>query len=248
MDQVTVRFLGCGDAFGSGGRFQTCFLVRSGTARFLIDCGASSLIAMNRFGVDPAEIDLILLSHLHGDHFGGLPFFLLDAQILRKRTRPLVIAGPPGLRKRLTDAMEVLFPDSSRIRSSFPRELIELRPERPRALDGITVTPYVVEHPSGDPPFALRIECGGKIITYSGDTGWTDALVEAARGADLFIVEAYLFNKKTSLHMDLETLTAHLGDLSARRVILTHLGADMLARASGLPYQCAEDGATVVVG
>ncbi|HEX9244808.1 MAG TPA: MBL fold metallo-hydrolase [bacterium] len=245
---MTVRFLGCGDAFGSGGRFQTCFLVRSGTARFLIDCGASSLIAMNRFGVDPAEIDLILLSHLHGDHFGGLPFFLLDAQILRKRTRPLVIAGPPGLRKRLTDAMEVLFPDSSRIRSSFPRELIELRPERPRALDGITVTPYVVEHPSGDPPFALRIECGGKIITYSGDTGWTDALVEAARGADLFIVEAYLFDKKTSLHMDLKTLTAHLGDLSARRVILTHLGADMLARASGLPYQCAEDGATVVVG
>ena len=248
MGQVTVRFLGCGDAFGSGGRFQTCFLVRSDTARFLIDCGASSLIAMNRFGVDPAEIDLILLSHLHGDHFGGLPFFLLDAQILRKRTRPLVIAGPPGLRKRLTDAMEVLFPDSSRIRSGFPRELIELRPERPQALDGITVTPYVVEHPSGDPPFALRIECGGKIITYSGDTGWTDALVEAARGADLFIVEAYLFNKKTSLHMDLETLTAHLGDLSARRVILTHLGADMLARASGLPYQCAEDGATVVVG
>ena len=248
MGQVTVRFLGCGDAFGSGGRFQTCFLVRSDTVRFLIDCGASSLIAMNRFGVDPAEIDLILLSHLHGDHFGGLPFFLLDAQILRKRTRPLVIAGPPGLRKRLTDAMEVLFPDSSRIQSGFPRELIELRPERPQALGGITVTPYVVEHPSGDPPFALRIECGGKIITYSGDTGWTDALVEAARGADLFIVEAYLFDKKTRLHMDLETLTAHLGDLSARRVILTHLGADMLARASGLPYQCAEDGATVVVG
>src|SRR5207302_8674683 len=101
MGQVTVRFLGCGDAFGSGGRFQTCFLVRSDTARFLIDCGASSLIAMNRFGVDPAEIDLILLSHLHGDHYGGLPFFLLDAQILRRRTRPLVIAGPPGLRKRL---------------------------------------------------------------------------------------------------------------------------------------------------
>jgi len=248
MGQVTVRFLGCGDAFGSGGRFQTCFLVRSDTVRFLIDCGASSLIAMNRFGVDPAEIDLILLSHLHGDHYGGLPFFLLDAQILRRRTRPLVIAGPPGLRKRLTDAMEVLFPDSSRTRSSFPLELIELRPERPQALDGITVTPYVVEHPSGDPPFALRIECGGKIITYSGDTGWTDALVEAARGADLFIVEAYLFDKKTRLHMDLETLTAHLGDLSARRVILTHLGADMLARASGLPYQCAEDGATVVVG
>jgi len=247
MGQVTVRFLGCGDAFGSGGRFQTCFLVRSDAVRFLIDCGASSLIAMNRFGVDPAEIDMILLTHLHGDHFGGLPFFLLDAYFLRKRTRPLVIAGPPGMRRRIADAMEIMFPDSSRIPFTFPREMIELAPERPQALGGITVTPYVVEHPCGDPPFALRIECDGRIITYSGDTIWTGALAPAARGADLFIAEAYTYDRKTKLHMDLQTLAAHLPDLAARRVILTHLGPDMLARAAGLPYRCAEDGAAVEI-
>ena len=56
MNEVAVRFLGSGDAFGSGGRFQTCIHVRSATMGFLIDCGASSLVAMKRFGVDPAGI------------------------------------------------------------------------------------------------------------------------------------------------------------------------------------------------
>lgn len=72
MGEVTVRFLGSGDAFGSGGRFQTCILVETASTRFLIDCGASSLIGMKRFGVDPGSVDAILISHLHGDHFGGL--------------------------------------------------------------------------------------------------------------------------------------------------------------------------------
>src|SRR5437762_2999841 len=108
--QVAVRFLGCGDTFGSGGRFQTCFYVQSEEARFLIDCGASSLIAMRRFGVDPLAVETILITHLHGDHFGGLPFFLLDAQLVSRRTEPLVIAGPPGLEARTRAAMEALFP------------------------------------------------------------------------------------------------------------------------------------------
>src|SRR3972149_2362111 len=114
MSQVEILFLGSGDAFGSGGRFQTCFHVRAEATQFLIDCGASSLIAMKRFGVDPSSLDIILLSHLHGDHFGGLPFLILDAQFSR-RTRPLVIAGPPGVEARVRDAMEVLFPGSTRV-------------------------------------------------------------------------------------------------------------------------------------
>jgi ribonuclease BN (tRNA processing enzyme) len=202
---------------------------------------------MNQFGIDPADIDLILLTHLHADHFGGIPFFLLDAQLLRKRTHTLLLAGPPGMRARVTDAMEIMFPDSSRIVWTYSLEMVELAPGRPRALGGITVTPYVVDHPCGDPPFAPRIECDGRIIAYSGDTVWTDSLVPAGRGADLFIAEAYTFAKKTRLHMDFETLNAHLGAIAAKHVILTHLGADMLARSTGLPFECAADGKTVQI-
>ncbi len=244
---MQVRFLGCGDAFGSGGRLHTCFLVTTPDEQCLIDCGASAMVSLNRYGVDPNGIGLILLTHLHGDHFGGIPAFLLDAQLPRKRTRPLIIAGPPGTRARLEAAREVLYPRSSAIALSFPLDIVELQPEEPRRLGGITVTPFVVEHPSGAPPFALRLESGGKVLAYSGDTEWTDTLIPAARGTDLFIVECNFYDRGVRYHLDLPTLLAHREALQAKRVILTHLGPEMLAHLDALPFECAEDGKTVLV-
>src|SRR5215471_14106766 len=128
---MQLRFIGCGDAFGSGGRFNTCFRVTTSTTNFLIDCGASSLVAMRKLGVEPNSIPTIFITHLHGDHFGGLPFFILDAQFASRRAVPLTIAGPPGLKQRLTDAMEVLFPGSSTIERRFAVEIVEYESPTP---------------------------------------------------------------------------------------------------------------------
>ncbi len=246
MSQLEVLFLGSGDAFGSGGRFQTCFYVRYGATQFLIDCGASSLIAMRRFGVDPSLLETILLSHLHGDHFGGLPFFVLDAQFGR-RTRPLIVAGPPGVETRVRDTMEALFPGSSGAQRKFAMEFTELAEGVETTLGSLSVIPYGVVHPSGAPSFALRVTCGGKVIAYSGDTEWTDALVEAARGADLFICEAYCFEKKIRYHLDYRTLMDRRVQLGCRRLILTHMSNDMLQRLQSLDADWAEDGKRIVV-
>src|SRR5437763_8625401 len=100
MPEVRVRFLGSGDAFASGGRFQTCFYLEGAAEPMLIDCGATALIAMKRAGINPAAVGWVALSHLHGDHFGGLPWLILDGQF-SKRTKPLQIAGPPGTQERL---------------------------------------------------------------------------------------------------------------------------------------------------
>jgi ribonuclease BN (tRNA processing enzyme) len=247
VSEVSVQFLGSGDAFGSGGRFQTCIYVQSQATRFLIDCGASSLIAMRRFGVDPSLVDIILLTHLHGDHFGGLPFFILDAQLISKRTRPLVVAGPAGLKARLPEAMEALFPDSSRVPQKFPLQLIELAAETETPIAQLAVTAYCVVHPSGAPAYALRVACGEKVIAYSGDTEWTDALTRAAHGADLFICEAYFFEKKIKYHLDYQTLLGHREELGCRRLILTHMNDDMLQRLHQVDSECAEDGKRIVL-
>ena len=99
---MKLQFLGSGDAFGSGGRFNTCFhLERKAHGNVLIDCGASSMVAIRKWGVDPNAISTVLVSHLHGDHFGGLPFLLLDAHHLSKRDRPLFLWGPAGMPARL---------------------------------------------------------------------------------------------------------------------------------------------------
>ncbi len=244
---IRIQFLGCGDAFGSGGRLHTCLHVTTSAEQFLLDCGASAMIGIYRFGVDPNAIDTILLTHLHGDHFGGIPFFLLDAQLPSKRSRPLVIAGPPGTKDRVAQAMEVLYPGSTAIPLRFPVETVELDAERPRRLGGVTVTPYLMDHPSGAPPFAFRIECEGKVFTFTGDTGWTDTLLPASRGADLLISECYTYDRKINLHMDFETLWAHRDELQVKRLILTHLGREMLARLETIPCECAEDGKVITL-
>jgi len=238
---VQVQFIGSGDAFGSGGRFQTCILLRGAGDPLLIDCGASSLVAMKRVGVDPSSIRAIVLTHLHGDHFAGIPFLILDGQFCR-RTAALMIAGPPGLRKRIDAAMEVMFPGSTKIARLFPVEFVELEEGRAQVVGHAKVTGFEVEHASGAPPLAVRVEYGGKIIAYSGDTQWTDALLKAAKGADLFVAEAYFFDKQIRFHLDFRTLESHREQLGCRRLVLTHMSEDMLRRRKDVAIECADDG------
>jgi ribonuclease BN (tRNA processing enzyme) len=212
----------------------------------LLDCGATALVAMKRAGLDPAAVGWILLTHLHGDHFGGVPFVVLDGQF-GGREAPLVVAGPPGTPGRVTAAMEVLFPGSSRVARRFATDLLELAPDRATAVGPLTVAAFPVEHASGAPAYALRVTWGGKVVAYSGDTEWCEALAEAGRGADLFVCEAYTFERRIRYHLDHATLARHLGRIGARRVILTHLGPDMLAHRSEAAAECAEDGLVVEV-
>jgi ribonuclease BN (tRNA processing enzyme) len=244
---MKVQFLGSGDAFGSGGRFNTCFHIRDRRGAFLVDCGASSMIAIRKFGVDPNTIRAVLISHLHGDHFGGLPFLILDAQLVSRRTTPLTIAGPPGLRDRLMDAMENFFPGSTKVERRFELAVRELEPRMAQNIEGIDITPYVVRHPCGAPPFALRLTVDGKVLCYSGDTEWVDSLREAASGSDLLIAEAYFFDKTIKFHLDYLTLASHLPELGAKRVILTHMNTEMLERIHGTGVELAEDGMTVSI-
>jgi len=244
MTRVRVRFLGSGDAFGSGGRLQACILLASDGFQCLLDCGASSLIALKRANVDPNDIDTILISHLHGDHFGGIPFFVLDGQFSR-RSRRMLFAGPPGLSERSKQAMEVMFPGSSRTERKFEVEFLELAEGFPTTLGPVRVTPYEVTHASGGPPYAFRVELGGRTIAYSGDTEWTERLVTVAAGADLFICEAYFRDKAVRYHLDYQSLMQNRSRLDCKRVIVTHMSPDMLAHSSDLEMEAAHDGLEV---
>jgi ribonuclease BN (tRNA processing enzyme) len=244
---MQLRFVGCGDAFGSGGRSNTCFHATGCTVNFLIDCGASSLPALKRYGIVRDDIDLILITHFHGDHFAGLPFFLLDAQFSR-RSRPLVIAGPAGIELRLTQVMEALFENSSRTKQEFELSVIALKPEETRSFGAVRVTSFPVVHgDSGGPFLAYRIEAEGRVIAYSADTEWAETLVALGRGADLFIAEAYTYDKVVKNHLSLATLEAHLVKIAPKRLILTHMSDDMLGRLNALQHTAAHDGMLVEI-
>lgn len=242
---MRVQFAGCGDAFGSGGRQNTCFHVTGDSVNCLIDCGASSLPALKRCGIARNDIDLILITHFHGDHFAGLPFFLLDAQFSR-RSRPLVIAGPEGIETRLVQVMEALFENSSKTRQKFELSVLPLEPEQTRSFGAMTVTPYPVVHgESGGPFLGYRLEAEGRVLAYTADTEWTETLVPLGRDADLLIAEAYTFEKDVRNHLSLKTLEAHLERIRPKRLILTHMSDDMLSRLDGLSWAAAHDGMIV---
>ncbi|TDO62687.1 ribonuclease BN (tRNA processing enzyme) [Kribbella sp. VKM Ac-2571] len=219
-----MTVVGSGDAFGSGGRFQTCIAVGTQT---LVDCGATSLTALRQQSLDPNEIRTIVITHLHGDHFGGLPFLILDGQF-RRRTEDLTVVGPPGTQARLTAAMDTLYPGSSDVRRRFDVHVLEHTDRRPQQLGDLTVTPYEVRHASGAPAYAVRLQTPDRSIAYSGDTEWTDALLEAADDVDLFLCEGY---SPTPIrwHLDLTTLSQQRDRFTSRQLVLTHLSPTALA-------------------
>ena len=217
-------------------------MVTSKAGGCLLDCGATALIAMRRHGIDPSTIDAIFLSHLHGDHFAGLPFLLLEGHFVGRRGKPLLIAGPAGTEQRLLTALDVFFPGSARLAWRFPLTFAELTPRRTARFGGFAITPHLVTHPSGSASFALRLRAGDRVIGYSGDTEWTDALIKVAEHADLFITECYAFDSTPPHHIDYQALNQHLHKLRAKRLLLTHLSQEMLDNMAEVNLDVAADG------
>lgn len=243
---MRVQFLGCGDAFASGGRLQTCFCLDGGEQPLLIDCGATALVGLKRERIDPGSIGWVALSHLHGDHFAGIPWLILDGQF-SGRDHPLVIAGPPGAEQRVNHAFEALYPGATDVERPFDVRFIELGERAVCELGPATVRALEVVHGSGAPAYALRVEYGGKLIAYSGDTEWTDALIAAADGADLLICECNYFDKQVPGHLNYRTLAANRAQLKCKRLVITHMSEDMLAHVDELEVEAAADGMVVEV-
>lgn len=246
-DPVQLTFLGCGDAFGSGGRLNTCFFVNAPSTRFLIDCGATSLVALHRQGLTTDEIDTILITHFHGDHYGGLPFVFLEAAKVRQRRRPLTVVTPRGGEQRTRDLMEQLYPGTSGAMEEIDVRFVDYEAYQEVDLESLQLTAYPVIHADAALPHGLRITVDGRVIGFSGDTVWTDELRSIADGAHLMVCECNFFESKVPGHLDYLTLQQHLDELDTDRIILNHLGEEMLSRLERVELTCAQDGMQVIV-
>lgn len=247
---MKLTVVGCGDAFGSGGRLQTCFHAAAGDEEILIDCGATSVLGLNRLGLDTNRISAIFISHLHGDHYSGLVWWLLHAAHVMRRERPLTVAGPAGIEARFNAAAEALFPGALSTARAFDLTFREYREREPLTIGGAAVTPFEVSHPSGAPSCALRFAFGGKTLGFSGDTEWVENLAAVAAGADLFITECHGFERPVRYHMTWRDIHRNLDRLTAKRLLLTHMSDDMLANRAKVSHPrvtLAEDGMVIDV-
>ncbi|RDJ20212.1 MBL fold metallo-hydrolase [Bosea caraganae] len=244
---MKITILGSGDAFGTGGRFNTCLHVEGGADRMLLDCGSSSMVALNKAGVQRNGLSTLLFTHFHGDHFGALPAFLLDAQFVSRREEKLTIAGPAGIEHRVLHMLEADFPGASSNPWNFPISFVEVTPEAPATLAGFEVAAFAMVHDErAGPCQGYQLRRDGKVFAFSGDTAWTDALIRLAEGADILLVECYNYDKPLVNHIDYKTLRAHRAELGAARIVLTHMGPGMLAHGGPLPEERAHDGMVLV--
>jgi ribonuclease BN (tRNA processing enzyme) len=175
-----------------------------------------------------------------------LPFLILDGQFSR-RMLPLVIAGPPGVASRVRAAMEIFFPGSRDMTRPFPVEFVELAERLPTQVGPSVVTAFAVRHPSGSSSYGLRVQFGEKVISYSGDTEWTESLLDLAHDVDVFVCEAYSFEKRIPYHLDYATLLKHRSELGCRRLIMTHMSDDLLGRLGEAKIEAAQDGMIVPI-
>jgi ribonuclease BN (tRNA processing enzyme) len=240
---VRVRFLGSGNAFSDGGRANAAIHVTAPGVSLLLDCGGSALPAIKKH-VDPATIDAVAVTHLHGDHFGGVVFLVIE-QHFAGRTKELVVGGPPSLEARLRAAEQALYPDFfGPTTLGFPLRTVVLGATATE-LGGARVSAHEVRHVRLAEPHGLRVEVEGKVVAYSGDARWSEHLVPVARGADLFICEASHFDREDPAHINYRQIMAHRAELGAKRIVLTHLGAQTLARVGELELEHAVDGTLI---
>ena len=243
--EVEVVFLGTGNAFGSGGRNAVSVLVQTEALGVLLDCGPSALPMMKRLGRLPSRIDLIFLSHHHGDHFSGLPFFLLEFQYLQVRDRPLTVVGPPGTQQTMERLCSLLFPGLDSKPRRFSLTYREMNPGETDRWGSLAATAFPVRHFPRGIAFGYRLSVQGRTVVYSGDTEWTEELARQTQGADLFICECSTFEEKIEYHMSYRELEDHRQEIGARRTLLLHAGDDVLNRRSQLGFELAEDGQEV---
>ena len=244
---MKLHILGCGDAFGSGGRNNSGYLVEAGDRLFLLDCGPTTLLAMKRAGFSPGRLDAVFISHLHGDHCGGLPFFFLDALYENPRARPLLVAGPPGTEERARGLFRFMFGERAEPRDLPPTLFHVLEPGREETVAGIEVFPFRVPHQIRDISLGLKVGCDGKLILYSGDSPWTDLFVTHSRGADLFLCECCFFDRDAANHMNYRTIRENISRLDCKKIVLTHLGEEMLARSEEVGLPLAQDGMVIEI-
>jgi ribonuclease BN (tRNA processing enzyme) len=245
---VTVTLLGTGDAFASFGRSQSGYLIDAPGGRILMEAGPGLLPALKSNGIAPDSFDLLLISHLHGDHFGGLPFLILDYMWETPRKKMLTIAGPPKLEERTWLLMRTMFPHFELDKIKRKLKFVVLEPGSSTRLGKFKVRAIRSPHTKPDISLSLRIDGGGKSIVFSGDSGWNDGLVELSAGADLFLCECtYYESTQLNFHLNYPLLAANRDKFKVRRMVLTHLGREVLNRADEIAIEMGYDGMKIAI-
>lgn len=257
MMRMRLTVIGSADAFNSGGRGNSCYLLESRVAgAIMVDFGPTALMALRHASFEPNRLDGIAFTHLHGDHVGGFPFLLIDALYNGIRSRELPIVGPPRTRECLEALLDATYDEMKPRMALVPIAIDEFGPGETRELAGYRIEGFAADHMAPPHrPLCLRItDPDGVIVAFSGDTLPCPGLFAAAEGASLLVAECTRLAQPAGHHCTWEDWKREIPKLAAKSLLLAHLGGDVRARVPDLevemydariPVRFAEDGMVI---
>jgi ribonuclease BN (tRNA processing enzyme) len=247
MKPARITFLGTGDAFCAGGRLMSAYALESPEGTLLLDCGPTVLASLNRQALPAAPVDAVLISHLHGDHFGGLPFLFLHYMYIEPRDRPLKIVGPPEVESRVKMLFSAMYADAAAEPLPFALEFVEIRPGETLPVGAMRIDAFRAVHQIQPPSLGFGISGRDWKIVYTGDSGWTEDIVSHSKDADLLICECSFFETRYESHLDYPRIAENAGRFGAKRIVLSHLGQEVLDRQDEVALEMAHDGMVVIL-
>lgn len=197
-------------------RLGPATLVVAGSQVLLFDCGRGVGQRLYESGVNPKIVSNIFLTHLHSDHIDGLPELWLTPWFLLGRDHGFDLWGPEGTIEMVAGMRAMYGHDlTHRVNRFNPAHGLDILVHRtaPGVVfdrDGVKVTAFLVDHADGNPAFGYAVEWRGRKVVLSGDTTYSEALVNAARGADLLVQNVIAFSDRLGKMPEMQGVLAKL--------------------------------------
>ncbi len=219
---MELAVLGSGSAFSDTGHQAACLV----DGKLLLDCGAPVTVLLPRMGVDLAEVETVVISHLHGDHVGQLPTLLAARALARPEAPPLVVLGPRDLADHLQQLGELSLGQWfwSRIMADHPPVLREVADGRVERIGAHQLEFFEVEHAQQLHCLAVRVESQVVSLGYSGDTTLCPGIRRLAGSVDHLLCECTGWSGPSPIHLWKEEVELLMSEFPNTSFLLTHLG------------------------
>ncbi len=215
---MKCTFIGVGSAFDAD-QTNTSILLESGSSSMLLDCGFNAAHSYVRHAQKSSDLDLLWISHFHGDHFFGVPF-LIGYFLSSGRTKNFTILGPTGIEEKVTAAVKLAYSNIFD-KIQFDINFVDVEPGAIIHNSGFKVSACYVDHTQ--PAMAVRVESGGSAMFYSGDGGMTSECEMLANRVDLGVMEAYQLIDKVKGHYTVRECLDFATLVEMRNVALVHV-------------------------
>lgn len=198
---MNITFIGTG-MMGSTDKANTSLLIDN----ILFDCGMGTIKQYERLGLKVKDLEYVVISHYHADHFYDIPNLLIGKKIRNELDKVLYIVGPTGIKDKVTKLMQFSFGDQGSIEEYANVRFIEMNPNDIIEFNNYSLIAYELIHGECHPNYGYIIKKDNISIGYTGDTSLCENFYSMCDRANYMMVDTTISNESNKVHIGLNSL------------------------------------------